>query len=213
MGLPDQTPFSDGHAHPLASTRRRPRVWSMVLCGALGVGALAWTAPSSPVSALGSSVVSPAALQQGLQGASRLTEQPPREPLIPADVQQVLDRTNAERTARGFAPLAYHEKLAQAAEAHAADQYSRDCVTQISHTGTDGSDTRVRIGRTGLDVRNWAENIACGQRTPTQVVTAWMNSSGHRANILNPALTHIGISVSRDSDGRMYWVQVFGTPR
>lgn len=194
-------------------TRRNSSFRSVMLCISLWAGALFITAPSSTVVAVGGSVTGPAALKVGLQSADRLDPPTPRGPIMSAEVLAILDLVNAQRALNGIGPLAYHEQLTQAAQAHAANQFTRDCLTQLSHTGTDGSDPGDRIARTGLSVRNWAENIACGQRTPEQVMTAWMNSSGHRRNILNSSLTHIGISVSRDSDGRLYWVQVFGTPR
>ncbi len=184
-----------------------------MLCVSLSAGAFFIAAPSTSVVALGGGISGPASLQAGLQRADRLDPPPPRGPVVSAEVQAVLDSVNAYRAANGVAPVSYHEQLTQAAQAHAADQFHRDCLSQLSHDGTDGSDPGDRIARTGLRVRTWGENIACGQRTPAQVMTAWMNSSGHRRNILNSSFTHIGISVSRDSDGRLYWVQDFGTPR
>ncbi len=181
---------------------------------AVGLGVLAFGPPSSAVIALNNSISGPASLTSGLQGAVRLNPPPPDTgPTLSAEVQAVLASVNAERAARGISPVTYHAQLTQAAVAHAADQARFDCITTLSHTGTDGSNPGVRIARTGLSVSTWAENIACGQRTPDQVMQAWMNSAGHRANILNPSLTHIGISVSTDALGRLYWVQVFGTPR
>jgi len=64
----------------------------------------------------------------------------------------------------------------------------------FSHTGKDGSSLASRISATGYQFSAAAENIAAGPSTPEQVVSSWMNSSGHRANILNPNLKEIGIS-------------------
>jgi uncharacterized protein YkwD len=186
---------------------------SIALGASLAAGTFFAAAPSGNVVALEQGISVSAVLSSGLQRADRLDPPPPRHPVVVNDVQAVLTLVNAERAARGIAPVSLHGQLTQAAQAHAADQFYRDCVTQLSHTGTDGSNPGTRIARTGLSVRSWAENIACGQRTPAEVMTAWMNSSGHRRNILNSGLTHIGISVSRDSDGRLYWVQVFASPR
>jgi uncharacterized protein YkwD len=184
---------------------------------ALGISLVAGTffaaASSNSVVAVDEGFAVSAALDAGLQTAERLDAPPPREPIVVNDVQAVLTLVNAERAARGIAPVRLQAQLTQAAQTHAADQFNRDCLRQLSHTGTDGSSPGDRIARTGLRVRTWGENIACGQRTPAQVMSAWMNSPGHRRNILNSSFTHIGISVSRDSDGRLYWVQVFGTPR
>lgn len=123
----------------------------------------------------------------------------------------MLDRTNAERAQRGVGPLQLHPQLTQAAETHAADQFNRGC-NNLSHTGTDGSSPFDRIERTGLKYLAAAENIACGYRSPDTVMQGWMNSSGHRANILNSRYTHIGISATLDATGRPYWVQIFATP-
>ena len=192
----------------------RSRVLRSVALGvSLAAGTFFAAAPSASVVALDQGGAVSAALSTGLQSAERLNTPPPRDPVVVNDVQAVLNSVNAERVARGIAPVSLHPQLTQAARAHAADQFRRNCLTQLSHTGTDGSNPGDRIARTGLVVRTWAENIACGQRTPAQVMTAWMNSSGNRRNILNASLTHIGISVSPDGDGRLYWVQVFGTPR
>ncbi|NND73849.1 MAG: CAP domain-containing protein, partial [Ilumatobacter sp.] len=135
-------------------------------------------------------------------------------PAPTAAEQAVLDRTNAERSQRSLAPLAYHPDLAAAAEMHGLDQRHKPCGNgSLSHTGTDGSNTGDRIARTGLRVRTWAENIACNFETAEAVVAAWMASPGHRANILNPRMTHLGVSLTRSSaDGSAYWVQVFAQP-
>ena len=66
----------------------------------------------------------------------------------------------------------------------------------------------IVLGWTGVLHAN-DENIAWGQKTPEEVVTGWMNSSGHRANILSSKFTFIGVGVYRSSSGRLYWVQLF----
>lgn len=138
---------------------------------------------------------------------------PARQSLDPM-VQQIFDMTNAERIAVGAVPLTYHHQLAEAAAIHAADQRNRPCeIGYLTHTGTDGSRAGDRIARTGLSVSNWGENIACGFSGVAAVMAGWMNSPGHRANMLNPSLTHIGISVMTSDSGRYYWVQTLGVPR
>jgi uncharacterized protein YkwD len=198
---------TSGLAHRTAVLR------SIGLGVSLAAGAFFAATPSNSVVALDRGISVSAAPTVGLQSAVRLDPPPPRSPVVANDVQAVLTLVNAERGARGIAPVSLHVQLTQAAQAHAADQFQRNCFTQLSHTGTDGSSPGDRVARTGLRVRTWGKNIACGHRTPAQVMTAWMNSSGHRRNILNSSFTHIGISVSPNSDGRIYWVQVFGTPR
>ncbi len=65
------------------------------------------------------------------------------------------------------------------------------------------------IQQAGIPHRLAAENIAYGQRTPEEVVKTWMTSAGHRANILNPGLSHLGIGAVRASNGLVYWTQLF----
>lgn len=165
--------------------------------------------------ALGSTmtIVGPAEPEGGLKRASRLS--PPTSPadVIPTDVQTILDATNQHRAAHGIAPLELHPQLAEAAEIHALDHQVRECAAELSHTGTDGSGPGDRIARTGLRVRTWGENIACGYRTAPSVMQGWIDSPGHLANILNPAFTHLGVATSFGKDGNPYWGQVFGTPR
>lgn len=119
--------------------------------------------------------------------------------------QRVIDLTNEERVKAGCPPLTASGKLHAAALGHSQDMATNG---YFSHTSLDGSSMRDRIERQGYSWRRIAENIAVGQPTPEAVVDAWMNSSGHRANILNCELTEIGVGhVDR------YWTQNFGTPR
>ena len=184
----------------------------MVVC--LAGGLVAISPSAGAVVAIGPMFSGPAAaLTSGLRAAERLNPPPPSNgPQLSAEVQAILDSVNAERAARGVAPVTYHDQLTEAGLAHAADQFNRNCLTTLSHTGTDGSNPGTRIARTGLSVWTWGENLACNQQSPAQVMQAWMNSTGHRDSIINPSFTHIGISITRDSQGHLYWVQVFGTP-
>ena len=61
----------------------------------------------------------------------------------------------------------------------------------------------------GISYRSAGENIAMGQRTPQEVMNSWMNSSGHRANILNPSFTTLGVGIAKDANGTIYWTQMF----
>lgn len=144
----------------------------------------------------------------GLVGAERLDPPEATDPLATAS-RQVVDLVNAERAQRGLAPLRFDSRLATAAERHAQDQAAR---RQMSHQGSDGSDAGVRIRRAGYVWSAWAENIAYGHVSPGSVVNAWMNSSGHRLNILSTTLTDTGVGVAVGPDGRYYWTQVFASP-
>jgi uncharacterized protein YkwD len=76
----------------------------------------------------------------------------------------------------------------------------------FSHVGLDGDRAWDRAEEVGYSSNGFGENIARGQETPEEVVAAWMNSSGHRANLLNASWKDIGVGFEND-----YWVQTFGT--
>jgi uncharacterized protein YkwD len=131
---------------------------------------------------------------------------------------EVVVLTNVERRAAGLSTVAQLPKLDDAAMIHAEDQLNARCAQgYLTHTGTDGSDAGNRIARTGLWFREWGENLGCGQVTALQVIQGWMNSPGHKANLLNPVWTHIGVGVLHYDSGPQagwdgfYWVQNFAT--
>jgi uncharacterized protein YkwD len=120
---------------------------------------------------------------------------------------EVVALTNAERAAQGLAPLAVDAPLTTAAQAHSDDMVAR---AFYSHTSPDGSRPWDRAATAGSSRRTIGENIACGQRSPAEVVRGWMNSPGHRANILKPDFTHIGIGLAGGGTAGTYWTQLFG---
>jgi uncharacterized protein YkwD len=120
---------------------------------------------------------------------------------------QVLSIVNTERAKAGCQPLAFNARLRTAAFKHSADMAARD---YFSHDTPDGVSFATRITNEGYRWSNAAENIAKGQRTPEDVMTAWMNSPGHRANILNCATKSIGAGVTYAADGTPYYAEVFG---
>ncbi|MCI3273839.1 CAP domain-containing protein [Streptomyces cylindrosporus] len=120
----------------------------------------------------------------------------------------VVDLTNRERArAAGLPPLAVDPLLTTAAQAHSADMVARDFY---SHTSPEGSRPWDRAAAAGSTRRSIGENIACGQRSPAEVVEGWMNSPGHRANILKPDFTHIGVGFAGGGRSGTYWTQLFG---
>ncbi|MEV6959957.1 CAP domain-containing protein [Streptomyces sp. NPDC051207] len=122
-------------------------------------------------------------------------------------VTDVVDLTNRERAAAGLPPLAVDPLLTTAAQAHSADMVARDFY---SHTSPDGRRPGDRAAAAGSPRRSVGENIACGQRSPAEVVRGWMNSPGHRANILGPGFTHIGVGFAGGGRSGTYWTQLFG---
>ncbi|KAA0940539.1 CAP domain-containing protein [Streptomyces apricus] len=132
-------------------------------------------------------------------------------PLTPAGLArtaaEVLALTNAERAAAGLPPLADDPLLTRAAQAHSTDMVAR---AFYSHTSPDGSEPWHRAAAAGSSRRTIGENIACGQRSPAEVVRGWMDSPGHRANILKPAFTHLGVGFAGGGPAGTYWTQLFG---
>ncbi len=119
--------------------------------------------------------------------------------------QAQLALTNAARAEDGDAPLRCDVLMTTVARAHSQDMCDR---RYFSHTSLDGRSPFERMRAAGVMFSTAGENIAQGQRTADAVHTSWMNSSGHRANILNGAYGRIGIGLS-ECDGRMYWTQIF----
>ncbi len=113
--------------------------------------------------------------------------------------------TNAERTGAGLGPLECDPGMGRAARLHAQDMCANN---YFSHTSQDGRRFSDRMTAEGVTFRAGGENIARGQQTPQSVHNAWMNSPGHRRNILNDAYGRIGVGYV-ECGGRPLWVQVF----
>jgi|688.fasta_scaffold85009_6 uncharacterized protein YkwD len=116
------------------------------------------------------------------------------QPIVRKTVQvtpemQVVRMVNCERSRRGLPPLSVSPKLMAVSEGWSATQANRH---------------RMYHSRNG-----YGENVAVGQRSPSEVQHAWMNSRGHRNNILNTRYTQIGVGLAYDRQGRPYWTQSF----
>ena len=116
---------------------------------------------------------------------------------------EVAEIVNRERAAYGLAPLIYSEKLSAPAQRRA-----EEIQTVFSHTRPNGQSCFSAITEAGIRYTYAGENIAYGQRDPEAVMNAWMHSEGHRANILSPRVTHIGVGVT-ERGGVYYWSQFF----
>jgi uncharacterized protein YkwD len=121
-----------------------------------------------------------------------------------------MEQINAQRRAEGLPALTPEPRLMQAAQAHACDNAGRRVM---SHQGSDGSSLRDRLRRAGYGFRAANENVAMGQRSADSVVTTWMNSQGHRRNILQRGTRDMGLAVALAADGRPHWVFVSGQAR
>lgn len=122
---------------------------------------------------------------------------------------QVLALVNQERASAGCSPVTADDELTRA-----ADDYSDVMALSgvMSHTGPDGSTMTTRVETAGYEWSTLGENIARGQADAASVMESWMNSPGHRANILNCSFTELGVGV-HFGDGGPWWTQNFGAPR
>lgn len=121
---------------------------------------------------------------------------------------EVFALLNRERAEQGLSQLACEGAAVQVARKHSQDMCDRSF---FSHDNPDGEDAGERLRAGGVSWRGWGENIAAGQRTAAQVHDGWMNSSGHRRNILNSSWTHTAIGHVSCSGGRYstLWTEVF----
>jgi hypothetical protein len=133
-----------------------------------------------------------------------------------AEELEVVRLVNAERTRAGLWPLSLNSGLATAARNHNADMIA---TPFFGHTGSNGSSPSQRAAGAGFQPYGWGEayvgeNIAAGYASAAAVVEAWMNSSGHRANILKPEYREIGVGFTRNASCTpycTYWTQDFGS--
>lgn len=129
----------------------------------------------------------------------------------PAMAQQVGDYINQQRRAAGLRPLRMDANLTRAAATHACDMAQ---MGRISHVSSNGMDVQQRARAAGMNACTIAENTAWGRpyEAPAALVTGWMNSSGHRANILlDRGVTHFGVGVAYNGT-TPYWTWVVARP-
>lgn len=119
---------------------------------------------------------------------------------------QVVKLVNQKRAAAGLKPLAHNWELSRVARYKSMDMRDRN---YFSHTSPTYGSPFTMIKNFGISYRSAGENIAQGQATPQAVVDAWMNSPGHRANILSAQFTEIGVGYAAGGSGRHYWTQMF----
>ena len=117
--------------------------------------------------------------------------------------QRVIDLTNQKRTANGLPALKANWELSRIARIKSQDMHD---LHYFSHTSPTYGDPFAMMRNFGISFRAAGENIAYGQATPEAVVTAWWNSPGHRANMLNASFTEIGVGYVADGH---YWTQEF----
>jgi uncharacterized protein YkwD len=135
---------------------------------------------------------------------------PPQDPggsLLPKE-KELIELINQERQKYNLPALNFNDLLVAAARRHSNDMAQNNFM---SHTGSDGSSPSDRIKRTGYQPRTSGENVAAGYSTPQQVLNGWMNSSGHRANILGK-FCDMGVGYDYNSNSRYghYWTLNLG---
>lgn len=124
--------------------------------------------------------------------------------------RQTVAEVNRRRQANGCGSLTLNRELSVAAKRHSKDMATKNF---FSHTGSDGSTFVQRIRDAGyVPYKQIAENLAAGYATPQSVVQGWMDSAGHRANMLNCAYRDIGVGleINPNSQYRYYWTTTFG---
>ncbi|MEK4520129.1 SafA/ExsA family spore coat assembly protein [Psychrobacillus sp. FSL W7-1457] len=117
--------------------------------------------------------------------------------------QDVIKLVNVERANAGLSPLSYDWELGRVAQYKSQDMHDQK---YFSHTSPVYGTPFTMMKNFGISYKSAGENIAQGQTTAKAVVNAWMNSEGHRANILNKNYTHIGVGYVKDGN---YWTQMF----
>ena len=152
----------------------------------------------------------------GTAGSTPVEEETPAEDTgsEPADTvaayeQEVFDLVNQIREENGLEPFVYNETLAETARAHSQDMIDRNF---FDHTNPDGKSPFDRMRDNGLSYSMAAENIAVGYPSPEAVVEGWMNSEGHRANILG-GCEELGVGLALGGSYGYYWTQCFATVR
>lgn len=117
--------------------------------------------------------------------------------------EQVASLVNKERAKEGLAPLTIDWELARVAKYKSQDMHDKK---YFSHTSPTYGSPFEMMGNFGISYKSAGENIAKGQTSAAQVMEAWMNSSGHRANIMDAKFTHIGVGYVESGN---YWTQMF----
>lgn len=152
----------------------------------------------------------------GTAGSTPAEEETPAEDTgsEPADTvaayeQEVFDLVNQIREENGLEPFVYNEILAETARVHSQDMIDRDF---FDHYNPDGKSPFDRMRDNGLSYSMAAENIAVGYPSPEAVVEGWMNSEGHRANILGDC-EELGVGLALGGHYGYYWTQCFATVR
>ena len=138
------------------------------------------------------------------QTEAPVVQEPKTDAAALSYAEQIVKLVNAERAKEGLPAVQLDAQITAAANIRA-----REIVQQFAHTRPNGSSFYTVLKENGISDRGCGENIAYGQRSAEEVMDGWMNSSGHRANIMNKNYKNIGVGYYQDARGVKYWVQLF----
>lgn len=133
----------------------------------------------------------------------------PQQTTFGTEVDEVIRLVNVERQKNGLKPLTANWELSRVAQYKSKDMATKNYFSHQSPTYGSPFDMMKSFG---IKYSYAGENIAYGQQSASQVMNAWMNSQGHRANILNSNYTQIGVGIATNSKGTKYWTQHFIRP-
>ncbi len=129
---------------------------------------------------------------------------------LTAEESELIDFINAERASHGLGPVRMSNALTQVARAHSQDMIDRDF---FDHVNPDGWGPRERLDNAGYNWMTYGENIGGGYSSAELMSNGWMNSSGHRAIMLTPEFTEIGVAYVAGGFYGHYWTALFATPQ
>ncbi|MER5208025.1 CAP domain-containing protein [Streptomyces sp. NPDC002825] len=190
---------------------RRPSFRTAVtLAGAAAVVLTVATGMYVAAPATGTTATAATAPEQPAKAAAAVPDRPAATAEKAARyVRDVVELANTEREKAGCGPLRSEGRLRAAAQGHADDMAARG---YYEHQNPEGRDAGDRITGAGYTWSTWGENIHRGPKTPARAMADWMDSPGHRANILNCSFKDIGVGVTLAANGP-WWVQDFGARR
>ncbi|HVJ67737.1 MAG TPA: CAP domain-containing protein, partial [Caulifigura sp.] len=152
----------------------------------------------------------PARILPSAGSVSSATEPMPVEVTVGSDVESLLLKlTNAEREKAQVPALSMSPLLLKAARQHSENMAKQH---KLEHQ-LDGKNASDRLNDLSYTWRACGENIALGPRTPADAIRSWMESPGHRANLLSADFTQIGVALQADANGETYWTMVLAAPR
>ncbi|MHA5054352.1 CAP domain-containing protein [Streptomyces sp. SD15] len=191
---------------PASPTATAPATTEAAAPASTEAAAPASTEAAAPAS---TEAPAPASTEAAAPASTEAASPSASEAAAPASdaVAQVVSLVNSERSKAGCSPVTLNAKLSKAAQDHSADMASH---SNMSHTGSDGSDPAQRITAAGYTWSTYGENVAYGYSSPEEVMAGWMSSPGHKENILNCDFKEIGVGLAQPND---YWTQDFGTAR